>query len=135
VIDEPRLFPATYQSPVAKQVRPLLTVLGLALLALFGRAQLTLTSPLWIWVFSFVLLGLLIFGALNAGMCRVTLYVDRIEKRTWLGKQTWRREDVARIWPRPTGGFWLEPPRDCRRPQLLRGWGYGHEEDDEQIFG
>jgi hypothetical protein len=28
-----------------------------------------------------------------------------------------------------------EPPRDCRRPQLLRGWGYGHEEDDEQIFG
>ena len=37
----------------------------------------------------------------------MTLYVDRIEKRTWLGKQTWRREDVARIWPRPTGGFWL----------------------------
>ena len=24
-----------------------------------------------------------------------------------------------------------EPPRVCRRPQLLRGWGYGHEEDDE----
>jgi hypothetical protein len=28
-----------------------------------------------------------------------------------------------------------EPPRDCRRPQLLRGWGYGSEEEDiEQIF-
>jgi hypothetical protein len=29
----------------------------------------------------------------------------------------------------------FEPPRVCRRPQLLRGWGYGHEEDDEQILG
>ena len=29
----------------------------------------------------------------------------------------------------------IEPPRVCRRPQLLRGWGYGHEEDDEQIIG
>ena len=28
-----------------------------------------------------------------------------------------------------------EPLRVCRRPQLLRGWGYGHEEEDvEQIF-
>jgi FMN-dependent NADH-azoreductase len=28
-----------------------------------------------------------------------------------------------------------EPPRDCRRPQLLRGWGHGYEEEDiEQIF-
>ena len=29
----------------------------------------------------------------------------------------------------------LEPPRVCRRPQLLRGWGYGHEEGDEEILG
>ena len=27
-----------------------------------------------------------------------------------------------------------EPPRICRRPQLLRGWGHGNEEDIEQIF-
>jgi hypothetical protein len=32
--------------------------------------------------------------------------------------------------------YWRrEPPRDCRRPQLLRGWGHGYEEEDiEQIF-
>jgi len=33
------------------------------------------------------------------------------------------------------GPYFIEPPRVCRRPPLLRGWGYGHEEDDEQIFG
>ena len=28
-----------------------------------------------------------------------------------------------------------EPPRVCRRPQLLRGWGHGSEEEDvQQIF-
>ena len=27
-----------------------------------------------------------------------------------------------------------EPPRVCRRPQLLRDWGYGIEQDDQQIL-
>jgi hypothetical protein len=28
-----------------------------------------------------------------------------------------------------------EPPRVCRRPQFLRGWGYGSEEGKQQILG
>jgi putative transposase len=29
----------------------------------------------------------------------------------------------------------VEPPRVCRRPQLLRGWGHGNEQEAvEQIF-
>lgn len=28
----------------------------------------------------------------------------------------------------------IEPPRVCRRPQLLRDWGYGNEEDIEEFF-
>src|SRR5208283_728163 len=35
----------------------------------------------------------------------------------------------------PLLNYGAEPPRVCRRPQLLRGWGDGHEEGVEQIFG
>ncbi|MBI1208851.1 MAG: hypothetical protein GC191_16390 [Azospirillum sp.] len=27
-----------------------------------------------------------------------------------------------------------EPPRDCRRLQLLRGWGHGRQEDNGIVF-
>jgi hypothetical protein len=38
----------------------------------------------------------------------------------------------SRLKPRLNG---VEPPRVCRRSQLLRGWGHGNEEADvEQIF-
>lgn len=92
---------------MTKQVKPLLTVSVLMLLAFFGRVHLSLSSPAWEWIFALFALGLVLFNRLNEGMCCVTLYDDHIEKRTWLGKQTWRREDVARILPGQYGGFWL----------------------------
>jgi hypothetical protein len=107
VTDESHLFPATYRATIKSQVKPLLSILGLALFGFFGRAHLSLSSPLWLWIFAFVLLGLLLFSVLNASMCRVTLYEDRIEKKTWFGKQTMRREDVALIRPGRFGGFSL----------------------------
>jgi uncharacterized membrane protein YoaK (UPF0700 family) len=32
--------------------------------------------------------------------------------------------------PQAAAAIVAEPPRVCRRPQLLRGWGYGSEEED-----
>lgn len=38
-------------------------------------------------------------------------------------------------WPKRCDRTAIEPPRVCRRPQLLRGWGHGNEQEAvEQIF-
>jgi len=105
--DEPRLFPATYRAPLKKCVKPLITGLSTALLAMFGRGHMTLSSLVWLWIFAVYCLGMFVLYTLNECLCRVTLYEDRIEKQTWWDKQSWRREEVARICAGPRRGFSL----------------------------
>ena len=97
------VFPATYQAPLWDRIKPALIVAPLYILSMAGRSHLSSTSPRWLWVVVVLGFFLIMIGALSIGFCKVTLYKDRIEKRSLFGIKTMRRNDVGKIAKRQRG--------------------------------
>ncbi len=126
-----------YQAPLSFQIKPLLKYEALLLLGYFGRAHLETSTPLWLRLLALTGMIAVAMSVLSAGLCKIRLDGDRIEKRTWFGKQVWRREDVARIqrgtvWPRSRDGFrlvhrydrtyYFSIPRGIERDAAWNAW-------------
>ena len=96
-------LPASYQAPLVKRLLPMLWVAPLYVLAMFGRAHLNAKSPTWLWLAAIAGFILLVTTSLSAGFCKVTLYADRIERKTWFGVKTMKRSEIGKIRERDHG--------------------------------
>ena len=99
---DPTLYPATYHSSIGAGVGLVLAVTASFLLAAFARAHLSLNSSFGIKLFNLALLGIVVLIALDSACARITLYVNRIESKTWFGKRVMLRSDIegVRLWGR-----------------------------------
>ena len=100
-------YPATYRAPKLKVVTSVLSVIILMLLALFGRAHIDSISSIGVRIFAGICLAFVTLSRMNDSSSRITLYADRIEKKTWFSTKTWRRNDVAGLWFNKSGDFRL----------------------------
>ncbi len=64
--------------------------------------------------------------AISASICLIAALIE-----AWLLVVVFSRENGPLNRLLPNGN---EPPRICRRLQLLRDWGHGNEEDCEELF-
>ena len=97
---DPSLYPATYHSSIGAGVGLVLAVTVSFLLAVFARAHLSVNSPFGLKLFILAILGMVVLTALDSACARITLYVNRIESKTWFGKRVMLRSDIEgmRLW-------------------------------------
>ena len=89
---DPSLYPASYRMPVWKGVRILLLPVGLVGLGGVVRGFRLSAFNLW---FAAAMTVILAVALGNFVFARVTLYPDRIERRSWFGTRSMRRAEVA----------------------------------------
>lgn len=100
-------YPATYRAPPFRRLTSVSRAIVIVLLGFFGRAHLDKSSSKIIWAVAIAVLFLIITYFLNESSSYVTLFEDRIEKKSWFGTKTWRRDEAAGLWYGLFGGFKL----------------------------
>lgn len=101
------LYPATYRVPKLKVVTSVLFVIILMLLALSGCAHIDSISSIDVRIFAGICLVFVALSRVNDSSSRITLYADRVEKKTWFSTKTWRRDEVGGLWFNKSGDFRL----------------------------
>ncbi len=91
---DPSLYPVTYRSSASAGLAFFLAVIGYFLFTVIGRGHLLLSHSSGVWTFV-LMLGVVILTTLSFICARITLYADRIERKTWFGTQVMQRSDIA----------------------------------------
>ena len=92
---DPSIYPVTYRSSASAGLAFFLAVIGYFLFTVEGRGHLLSNHTSGEWTFVFLMLGFAILMTLSFIRARITLYADRIESKTWFGKQAMQRSDIA----------------------------------------
>lgn len=100
-------YPATYRASMFRRMRSILRDVILFLLAIFGRGHIDKHGTKGLWIFALVCMVAVIFLRINESSSRITLYDDRIEKKTWFSKKVWRRDEAVGLWFNLFSGFKL----------------------------
>jgi len=85
-------YPTTYRASIFRR---------------FGRAHLDKSSSKITWILAIAGLTAIIIYFLNESSSYITLFDDRIEKKSWFGTKIWRRDEAAGLWYGLFGGFKL----------------------------
>ena len=92
------LYPAAYRVPLWRGLARVTAYFSLFALAVFGRAQILRNGhSLWLMIFIVAMGALLVVVVANTVFARVVLYSDRIERITWFGKKTLKRDQVKSL--------------------------------------
>ncbi len=89
---DPSLYPASYRIPLLKGILRLLLPVGVFALSAVARIFTGRGPPL---LFTVLLIVVVILALGSFVFARVTLYPDRIERKSWFGKKSMPRAAVS----------------------------------------
>lgn len=100
-------YPVTYQASIFRRLTSVARAIVIVFLGFFGRAHLDKSSSKITWALAITGLIAVIIYFLNDSSSYVTLFEDRIEKKSWFGTKIWRRDEAVGLWYGLFGGFKL----------------------------